>query len=212
MAGPNLFRSARLSYRAIEDTAEDDDFLTLVQRDPEAFANSSTFLIKPQSKKLVMESNKKWLTEEALLGVVVCLPAPQSDVKPDDAAYEMKVAEPVPIGLVALTQDPNHLHHRNAEMAVDIIAAHQGQGYGSEAIAWGLQWAFQIAGLHRVTIECISYNEGAGRLYKKLGFTPEGTDRESVYFNGEFHNILRFGMLEGEWRDRFSNKALPFRK
>lgn len=211
-------------YRAIEDSPEDEDFLALIQTDAEAFANSSTLLIKPQAKRNVINEYKKWLVEEALLGVIICL-LPESDTniaahashpekeeKSHDWIDKSEKKSPVPIGIIALTQEKDQLHHRNASISLDIAASHQRKGFGSEAIAWALQWAFQISGLHRVSIESISYNEGATRLYERLGFTPEGRSREAVYFDGEFHDILSFGILEGEWRERWGERVVPFRR
>jgi RimJ/RimL family protein N-acetyltransferase len=65
-----------------------------------------------------------------------------------------------------------------------------------------LNWAFQIAGLHRVRITCFSYNPGARKLYERLGFVYEGSERESLWYDGEWHDILFLSMLESEWRVR----------
>ena len=59
-------------------------------------------------------------------------------------------------------------------MGIQICREEQGKGYGSEAIKWVLEWGFLAAGLHRVTIGCFSFNEGARRLYERLGFVVEG--------------------------------------
>ena len=75
------------------------------------------------------------------------------------------------------------------------------QGYGSEAIKWVLGWGFRIAGLHRIGVECFSYNAGARELYEgKLGFEFEGREREVLWHNGGWHDLLSFSMLESEWK------------
>lgn len=45
------------------------------------------------------------------------------------------------------------------------------------------------------------YNEGAVRLYEKLGFKREGVEREAIFSNGKFWDIIELGMLEREWRE-----------
>jgi RimJ/RimL family protein N-acetyltransferase len=80
------------------------------------------------------------------------------------------------------------------------LPEYQGKGYGSEAISWALDYAFRRAGLHRVKIAAFEYNAGAVRLYERLGFTPEGRERESCWHEGRFWDLVEFGMLEGEWR------------
>lgn len=83
-----------------------------------------------------------------------------------------------------------------------IFKAYQNKGYGSEAIQWVLWWAFQQGGLHRISIGCFSYNDGARRLYEKLRFVYEGRLRESVWFNGGWHDTIWWSLLEDEWRER----------
>ena len=93
---------------------------------------------------------------------------------------------------------------------VDLVATapeHQGKGYGSEAVQWALGWGFDMAGLHRIGIEAFSYNEGAMRLYEKLGFVMEGRRREEIWFDGGWHDFVTYGMLEGEWRERMKGKS-----
>ena len=42
-----------------------------------------------------------------------------------------------------------------------------------------------MAGLHRVSVKVFEYNDGARRLYEKLGFTHEGTIRENWWYDGQ---------------------------
>lgn len=92
-------------------------------------------------------------------------------------------------------------HHRFADIGIDILPEYQGKGYGSEAIGWILEWAFMTAGLHRVGIRCFAWNEGARRLYARLGFREEGVVRETLFYQGRWWDDVGFGMLEGEWRE-----------
>ncbi|GME39201.1 GNAT family protein [Neofusicoccum parvum] len=188
----NPFRSERLLFRAIKDTPEDGAFVHSVQADPEAYALSNVTLLRPETTR----SSADWksrLAEKCLLAVIICIAPPLSS--PQET--------PVPIGIISLTSpQPGHEHHRNSNISIDIIAAHQRQGYGSEAITWVLNWGFQVAGLHRIGIECFSYNTSAARLYERLGFAPEGRKREAIWFDGAWHDNLSFSMLEGEWRDK----------
>ncbi|EON97731.1 putative gnat family protein [Phaeoacremonium minimum UCRPA7] len=186
----NIFRSQRLVYRAVEDSPEEEAFLHRITTDIEGFANSNVGLSKPQNK----ESTKGWrkyLTEKTLISAIFCV---TSLTDPEST--------PEPIGVVTLTgTSPHNAHHRNANISVDVLPSHQRKGYGSEAIQWVLQWGFQMAGLHRIGIESFEYNEGAGRLYERLGFTLEGRKRDYLWFNGEWHDMLGFSMLEDEWRE-----------
>lgn len=78
----------------------------------------------------------------------------------------------------------------------------RGQGYGTEALTLGLDFAFNSLNLYRLTLGVFAFNEAAIRLYRRLGFTHEGTQREYLNRNGQRHDILLFGMLVHEWRER----------
>ncbi|KAH9209002.1 acyl-CoA N-acyltransferase [Leptodontidium sp. 2 PMI_412] len=194
----NVFRSDRLIYRAIEDTPEDEDFMHLIQSDPVAFANSDNGILAPMTRK-ESGSWKKSVQTNKLIGVIICLaPPPSNPALPPDT----KSSPPTPIGCIALTGlKPGYFQHRNSYISVDITAPYQRKGYGSEAIKWVLDWGFRIAGLHRIGIECFSYNIGARELYEeRLGFVFEGRKREALWHNGGWHDLLSFSMLESEWK------------
>ncbi|KKY20133.1 putative gnat family [Diplodia seriata] len=211
----NAFRSARLLYRAVED--QDEDFILAVESDPSISGNANADLLRPASKRSI-KGLVHFMQEIALLGVVICLqPCP---AQPESSAPEVDTAGSVasknrcrssansrnatPIGYISLSHElgPSNPHHRNAAIGVSIAAAFQSQGYGSEAINWILDWAFDVAGLHRVSITSFAYNEGAGRLYQRLGFSLEGRRREALWFRGGFHDMLLFSMLRHEWEKR----------
>jgi RimJ/RimL family protein N-acetyltransferase len=184
------FRSKRLLYRLPE--AGNSDFFLATQTDAIAFRNSNTHLQRPQSTAGAQEYQKA--VEEALLGVVICLPAPDTS------------SQPVPIGVVHLSPlRPQLVHHRFATIGIMILQPYQGQGYGSEAINWILDWAFETAGLHRVGIEVFEYNVGARKLYEKLGFKKEGVIREKWWHAGRFWDDIQMGMLDRDWKELRSN-------
>lgn len=78
----------------------------------------------------------------------------------------------------------------------------RGQGYGTEALALGVAFGFNDLNLHRLQLTVFSYNERAIRLYKRFGFTHEGTFREFLQRDGQRHDMLLFGLLAHEWRSR----------
>jgi RimJ/RimL family protein N-acetyltransferase len=194
----NAFTSRRLTYRAVEDTPADADLMHRIQSDYVALAASDSGLLKPMTRE---ESGKhrQYVAEKTLLGVIICLAHPPMQ----DQAIEKLDQEytETAIGSICLTAPKSgREHHRNSYISLDILDAYQNKGYGTEAINWVLEWGFQMAGLHRIGIESFSYNEGAQRLYQKLGFILEGRSRESLWYNGKWHDYLSFSMLEHEWR------------
>lgn len=113
---------------------------------------------------------------------------------------EFPKPEPKPIGcLTLMATSEEGLHHRNAMVGVGIAEGFRGKGYGGEAVDWVLDWGFERLGLHRIWLAAFGYNERAVRLYKKLGFVEEGREREAVLYERKWWDIVRLGMLEGEW-------------
>ncbi|MCJ1376477.1 hypothetical protein MMC20_007720 [Loxospora ochrophaea] len=186
------FCSERLLYRAVEDF--DLPILHALWSNPEIYANTQLALLKPTSEKDSQNSLALY-RESCLLCVVICLlPDPFSPPS---------TQPPTPVGRMSLwPSSPKHTHHRNASIGLEILPQHQNCGYGTEAIRWTLDWGFKTAGLHRIEIGCFSYNQGAQRLYPRLGFTFEARRREALWFDGGWHDLVEFSMLEGEWPEK----------
>ncbi|KAI2470763.1 putative GNAT family acetyltransferase [Annulohypoxylon bovei var. microspora] len=192
----NPFRSDNLIYRAVEDTSEDEAFVNSIQKDAEAQSGSSYGLLRPESKKTSNEF-KQHIAEKCLLGAIICL------TDDDFCGEEIREIAGTPVGIICLKSNPPHLaHHRWSDISIDIVRDCRGEGYGGEAIRWALWYGFQMAGLHRIQIGTFSFNTGAMRLYKKLGFTEEGRQRDFMWFNGGWHDNVLYSMLEDEWRER----------
>ncbi|CAI6334173.1 unnamed protein product [Periconia digitata] len=133
-------------------------------------------------------------TASAFLGVVICL-APSIPT-----SLSAPIPPPTPIGRLSLSaQAPHTQHHRNTELGLDILPLYQGKGYGREAINWALNYAFKRAGFHKVRIRAFEWNEGAVRLYERVGFKHEGRERESIWHEGRFWDSIEMGMIDREW-------------
>lgn len=79
------------------------------------------------------------------------------------------------------------------------------RGYGSQTLAMLLRYAFGELNLYRVTAVFPAYNEGALRLFQKFGFMEEIRRRKALHRDGDFWDILSFGLLNSEWRERQEN-------
>ncbi|KAK4569790.1 hypothetical protein LTR86_002759 [Recurvomyces mirabilis] len=228
----NPFASERLIYRALEPEEDEEWILREIHQVPILISQTNPVLHVPQARKDVKESFKS-MAEGCLLSVVVCLPVKDdtshseltraaTDTTTTSAAAEdgekkkKKKAEdqpppkpkPTPIGLLLLFHGPmRHAHHRSAEIGITLCTPYHGQGYGTEAINWCLEWSFLTAGLHRVGIGAFTHNEGAVKLYGRLGFTEEGRWRECLWYQGRWEGVVLWSMLEGEWRGRVKGKG-----
>ncbi len=77
-----------------------------------------------------------------------------------------------------------------------------GQGYGREAIGLLLEYAFRYRNYRRVWLRVIANNERGIRAYRACGFTEEGRQREHVYSDGGYHDLVLMGILRSEWDAR----------
>ncbi|OAQ69423.1 GCN5-related N-acetyltransferase (GNAT) domain-containingprotein [Purpureocillium lilacinum] len=129
----------------------------------------------------------------------------QQQQKQEPAESDKEPKKPTIIGVICLGWgggNPATAHHRGSSIGVSLAAAHQGRGYGREAIDWMLDWAFRHAGLHTVAITAASYNARACALYESMGFVREGCRRETIWMDRAWHDEIEFGMTEGEWEAR----------
>ncbi|KAH8653865.1 acyl-CoA N-acyltransferase [Xylariales sp. PMI_506] len=177
----SVWKSERLVYRALEDT--DAAFVhNAIRSDPVNVALGGPPLLAPLTKK-ESEQDVSRIIEACMLSVVICLP------------------DNTPIGYLGLAkQNPRMIPARQTAMAIQIASEFQDKGYGKEAVNWALDWAFRQAGVHRVSIETMSFNERAFALYKKIGFVEEGRKRESFYLDMQWWDSIQLGMLEDEWK------------
>ena len=78
------------------------------------------------------------------------------------------------------------------------------KGYGSQALSMLLRYAFGELNLYRVTAVVPAYNEGAICLFQKFGFMEEVRRRKAIHRDGEFWDLVSFGLLNVEWREQIS--------
>ena len=177
MADP--WASERLYYRKIEP--DDEKFISTIYEDASTTINASPYTPTPRSSADCHAYIKHM--EACLLGVAVCL-------------KEWKI----PIGVITLNAVDERLrHHGSTSLGVKVMRQYQNQGFGSEAIQWTLQWAFCFNNLHRIELDAFEHNEGAQRLYERLGFRKEGIRKEVVYCNGKYWDVIEFAALQREW-------------
>lgn len=80
------------------------------------------------------------------------------------------------------------------------ISGARDRGLGTAATRLAVGHAFDGLGLHRVQLEVYAFNPRARRVYEKVGFVLEGTQREALLFDGQWVDLHLMGMLEQDWR------------
>ena len=73
------------------------------------------------------------------------------------------------------------------------------KGYGRSGLKETLDLCFGVYGLYRVWADIPDYNTPAQSLFDQMGFTHEGTLRQSRPHEGSRHNSIVMGMLQTEY-------------
>lgn len=183
------FVSERLVFRSVE--ADDAQKFYEMIGEPGCMELGLPKIPRPANRKQVDEFVAK-VQPSALLFVFICLRESSEDGHPIAGT---------PIGSInlSLPSPDAKAGHRTSSLGVFLVEAYRSKGYGSEAVTWAMDWAFNYSGIHRLELWSYSYNEAAIRLWQKLGFKLEGTQRENVWFQRTWFDTLIYSILEGEW-------------
>jgi [ribosomal protein S5]-alanine N-acetyltransferase len=89
----------------------------------------------------------------------------------------------------------------NCVTGYEIAQDCQGKGYMREAMESVLDFGFNMMLLHRIQAETHPDNINSIELALRLGFRFEGIHREQAFWNGRFHDLNCYSLLEQDWRD-----------
>jgi RimJ/RimL family protein N-acetyltransferase len=92
-------------------------------------------------------------------------------------------------------------HEKNGTFSFGIVIgrAHRAKGYAEDAVRILLRYGFWERRYQKCNSACVDTNEASIRLHQKLGFVQEGRRRRQVFFDGEYHDDLLFGLTREEF-------------
>ena len=88
---------------------------------------------------------------------------------------------------------------RTAEVGFVFDPRHQGKGFATEAARAVVDWAFGVAGMHRVIGRTEARNAASSRVLEKLGMRLEAHFVENEWVKHEWQSELVYAVLEHEW-------------
>ncbi|MGY3723945.1 Protein N-acetyltransferase, RimJ/RimL family [Granulicatella balaenopterae] len=102
------------------------------------------------------------------------------------------------IGLasVGASQNPKLAHV--GEIGVSVLKEYWGYGIGSILLDEMITWAWQTNCLTRLELDVVATNEKAIHLYKKFGFTTEGTLKQGIKLQAGYQDLYRMALLKEE--------------
>ena len=77
----------------------------------------------------------------------------------------------------------------NAYITISVRASHRGKNIGTKLMETAESFA-RSKGIRRLELEVFSRNDGAIKLYERLGYEIEGRRRNAVFDNGEFDDVV----------------------
>ncbi len=96
-----------------------------------------------------------------------------------------------------------HIYDKNnrwAEIGYELHRDFWRQGIMSEAVSELVRFCFNELNLHRVEANVTAGNDASAGLLRHLGFKLEGTWRDKIFWQGQFHSLWQFGLLEDEYQ------------
>lgn len=184
-----MLNTSALAEQAVLRTGR----LRLEQLGPQHFDSTWQYLQDEEGRRLT--GTHQDFTEDAVLKFLTALP--RNDERADWAVIRQE--DGAHIGEVVL----NDLDEDNRSMNFRIGLADggvRGQGYGTEATRAVVAYAFDVVGLHRLSLGVYSFNPRAQRVYEKVGFVREGMSRDALLWNGQWHDEVIMGMLSTDAR------------
>ncbi|WP_242698538.1 GNAT family N-acetyltransferase [Bacillus sp. SD088] len=98
----------------------------------------------------------------------------------------------------------NSIDERNGTFSIGIVIDkdNRGKGYGTRAMKILLRYAFLERRLNKFNDAVLEGNEGSTKMMRKLGCVQEGVRRKVIYTNGQYLDMILFGLT----KDEFINK------
>lgn len=173
-----FLKAERIALRTVE--CGDEEFMVFCQNSPEI--RSTFFTAFPVNQKVMLQR-------------IQALYQDNYDYLPFIAFDLESGAE---IGLTAFHR--MDLAGRVATFSI-IIPDEQSRGkkYGQEILTLMLDYGFSNLNLHRIQLVVAANNSGAIHIYKKAGFQEEGTMRQAMYQNNQYHDFQMMAMLQPDY-------------
>lgn len=107
------------------------------------------------------------------------------------------VAEEAVVGLIGFKSI--EYFNRRLEIGYWLSEQQQGKGIMRRSCSRLIQHAFEDLNMNRVQLKVAIGNHRSSNIPEKLGFTPEGIEREGELLNGRFHDLQVYSLLRKEW-------------
>ena len=84
-------------------------------------------------------------------------------------------------------------------LGMGLLPKYRRQGWGTKIVSEALKIAFKTE-LERIELEVFASNAGAIKLYQNCGFCEEGCKQDARKLDGQYDDIIMFGLLRKNWK------------
>ncbi len=91
---------------------------------------------------------------------------------------------------------------KRPELGYWLVPEVHGRGYGKEAVSLVIEYVFRTYDTPAVGAEAFDFNDASRGLLESLGFAEEGRRRKYMFVDGEHRDMVQYGLLRREWRER----------
>ena len=99
--------------------------------------------------------------------------------------------------------------HQKAELGIGIYPIeNQNKGYGTDAVITTCGFGFLHLNMNQIHLWFLEENTNGQRAYEKAGFSNLGRERQGLYRDAKFHDLLRMDILKSEWLEKFPEYTL----
>jgi RimJ/RimL family protein N-acetyltransferase len=195
MPGAAFLRGERVTLRTVEE--EDLEFIRDNIDDPRIRRPLTS--ARPTNLETTREHfEERICDDDGVIELAVCVDdgAQRFDDAESDGPRDGDV-----LGTISLFDIDNSDGH--AEIAYWLSPEVHGEGIMTAAARLLVRYAFEELRLHRVRGRALATNIASRRVLEKTGMQQEGVMREAENVNGEYVDMVYFGVLREEWEEGF---------
>jgi len=97
------------------------------------------------------------------------------------------------VGNLNFSGGPRKRNYHVGEFGVSVLKEYWGKRIGEKLIKYLIKWA-EENGMRKINLRVRTDNEKAVKLYKKLGFSLEGTLKRDFLIDGKFYDSYIMGL------------------
>lgn len=117
----------------------------------------------------------------------------------DRLRYTITTAEDGPVGMIGL-RDIDWKNGVASGLGMRVAKKEiRTRGLATDAWMTLMRYAFEELRLNRINGSALEYNKPSLRVCEKVGFKVEGVQRQAVFKNGAFHNLVLLGCLRSDY-------------